>query len=93
MTADNVAQLVAEAKTPEEHEALATYFRGEAAANAAKVKQHEAMIASYKKTGGRPYQLWKQHCDTLIHSYRQAQQENEKLAAEHEKLAKEAKAN
>ncbi|HLE57048.1 MAG TPA: hypothetical protein VJB15_08195, partial [Rhodothermia bacterium] len=75
VTDDNLAQSIASATTAADHEALAAYFRGKAAESAERVKRHEAMIKSYEKIGGRPFQVWKPHCDSLIHTAREAQKD------------------
>jgi hypothetical protein len=90
VTAENVAERIAAAKTAADHEALAAYFRQQAAAQADKVKLHEDMLARYKKVGGKPYETMITHCQTLLGNYRQAQKEYEALAEEHAKMAKEA---
>ncbi len=87
VTDDNVTERIATAKTAADHAALASYFRARAEDSAARAKKHEAMLASYKKLDGRPYEIWKTHCESLIASFRASQKDYEKLAAEHQKLA------
>jgi hypothetical protein len=89
VTADTVAQRVATAKSAQNHEELAAYFRSQAAAMAADVKRHEAMLKSYDWVWGVGKELMRNHCQTLIASDHKAQQAFEALAQEHEKLAKE----
>jgi hypothetical protein len=90
VTAQNVAEKIAAAKTPADQEAIAAYYRSEAAAAAEKVKSHEAMMASYK-TFGKGGPGLADHCKTLIAQYRAAEQDYTKMAAEHEALAKAGK--
>lgn len=91
VTDDNVAERVASAQTAADHEALAAYFRGEAAKAGEKAKVHEDMLNSLRKVGGRTWPSWKTHCENLIKRFKEAQKDAQELAAEHERMAKEAK--
>jgi hypothetical protein len=91
VTDENVAERVASAQTAADHEALAAYFRAQAAAAGEKVKLHQNMLSSSaKKVAGKSWVSWEMHCQSLIRSYKNAQKEAEQLAADHERLAKEA---
>lgn len=91
VTDQNVAERIAAAKTPQEHEAIATFFKGQAAAAGEKVKEHQGMLASWKKaTSGRSLNVMRQHCEDAITSYKKLQKDYEALADEHEKMAKKA---
>lgn len=90
VTDDNVAERIAQAKTSADHEAIAEYYKAQAAVAAAKVKEHEAMLASYKNVAGTSLEIMRNHCKGLIQSYGQEQREYEALAKEHEKLAQAA---
>ena len=91
VTEQNVAERIAAAKTPQEHEAIATFFKGQAAAAGEKAKEHEAMLGSWKKsTSGRSLNVMRQHCEDAIASYKKLQKDYEALADEHEKMAKKA---
>ena len=90
VTGDNVAQRVATAKTAEDHEALAAYYRAQAADKAGQVKRHEAMLKSYENVAGTSKEVMRNHCQMLLQSYRRQQEEYEALAQEHERLAKSA---
>lgn len=89
ITEANVAEHVASAKTPADHQALATYFNGQASAAGDKAKSHERMLETVKKTG-RPSSAWKTHCKSLIKMYKNLQKDFESMAKEHEELAKKA---
>lgn len=91
VTDQNVAERIATAQTPADHQAIATYYKGLAADAAAKVKAHESMLASYEKVGGKGGVLSADHCKTLIKTYGDAESHYQKLAAEHEALAKAGK--
>jgi hypothetical protein len=92
ITDANVGQMMASAKTAAEHQALASYFKAQAAAAEQKVKEHEAWLADLKRAGGggKAYANSLPHCETLIASYRKTQQSYLSMAAEEEKLAKSA---
>ncbi len=87
VTNDTVAARIAAAKTATDHEAIAAYYRAQAAEKTEQVRQHEAMLKSYSKVAGVSKEIMRNHCETLINSYRRAQEASEGLATEHEKLA------
>jgi hypothetical protein len=88
ITEENVVQRLAAAKTADDQEALAAFYRSQATAAAAEVKRHEAMLKSYETVGGRSTVEMRKHCTRLIQSYKQQQKDNEDLAQEHQALAK-----
>ncbi len=84
VTDENVVERIAQAKTPAEHEAIAAYYKAQAAVAASKVKEHEAMVKAYSsKTMNR-------HCESLLQTYRAQQKDLEALAKDHEDMAKAA---
>ncbi len=92
VTEQNVAERVATAKTAPEHEAIAAFFKAQATAAGDKVKEHEAMLASWEKgTSGRSLNVMRQHCQDAIASYKKLQKDYTAMAAEQETLAKKAK--
>lgn len=88
ITDGNVAEHIASAKTGADHQAIAGYYRTEAAAEGERVKLHEAMLASYKQGGGKPYQNMIDHCNTLLGQSRKLQKDYATMAEMHETLAK-----
>ena len=90
VTEDNLAQKIETAKTAADHEAIAAFYQAKATASTEEAKRHEAMLASYKKIGGKMYQAWENHCKSLIQSYNKEAKDYEMLAKEHEKMAKAA---
>lgn len=81
VTDANVAEAIAAAKTPQDHEALAAYFRAQAAAQGEKVKLHEAMLKSWDKiVSGNSLVHMRQHCNDLIASSRKMQKAHEAMA-------------
>jgi hypothetical protein len=91
ITADNVAQYAASAKTAADYQALAAFYRSQASGQEKRVKEHEAMLASLEKQSGKTYQNLKAHCESIIGASRKLQKDYEAMGAEYEKLAKEAK--
>ncbi len=91
VTDQNVAERIASAKTAEDHHALAAYFKGQAAAAAGKVKEHEAMLASWQKTtAGGSLEVMRQHCKSAIAAQKKLQKDYEALAEAQEQAAKKA---
>jgi hypothetical protein len=91
VTEQNVAERIATMKTAQDHEAIAAFFKAQAAAAGEQVKIHEAMLASWKKSiSGHSLVTMTQHCEGLIASYKKLQKDNEALAEAHEKMAKAA---
>jgi hypothetical protein len=88
VTDANVSQMMASAKAPADYQALADFFTAQAADAAAKVKSHEAMLASVKAGGGKGSENFAPHCATLISSYKEAQKQYEALAAQYAAAAK-----
>lgn len=92
ITEDNVAQHIAAAKTPQDHQDIANFYTAQAAAAAAKVKLHQQMDSAYKSgQSGKTEAKFHEHCKDLIASYTREQKDNEALAKEHEAMAKAAK--
>jgi hypothetical protein len=90
VTAANVSDHIASAKTAADHEAIAGYFRSEAAAEGERVKTHEAMLESYKKSSGKPYLVMIDHCKAAIAKSRDLEKEYSKMAELHGQMAKAA---
>ena len=84
VTSENLNQMIAKAKTPADHEAIAAYYDGEAAENEKMVKLHRASENIYTKTTNVL------HCKALIRSYQQAAEQDKALAAWHRAMAKKA---
>lgn len=94
ITEANAGQMMADAKTAADHQALADYFKAQAAAEEKLVKYHEKWVADLKKSsggGGKFLANSLPHCETLLSSHRTAQKAYEDMAAEQAKLASSAK--
>jgi len=91
VTEQNVAERIATMKTPQDHEAIAAFFKAQAAAEGVKVKEHETMLASWKKTvAGRSLVNMIQHCESALAAHKKLQKDYEAMAAAHVTMAHEA---
>jgi endonuclease III len=88
----DMTQLVQNAKTHEDHEALAKHYDDAAQEAQAKLVEHEKLLEKYQ-TGsyGRQAQPLKNHCEFLVRTYKQAVESNKAMADVHRKMATEAK--
>lgn len=87
--------LIANARTPEDHERIAAYFRTEGEQLKAKQREHEEELAEYlKNPSSHPVPKWPtmdQHCRQLIFYYSKAAQKVFELADLHDEMAKKAR--
>ena len=89
----NMEEMIAAAKTPADHERLATMYDQEAAAAKARADEHRKMAAAYRKEGGAIVSKlhFDEHCDALVKSYTNAAQSYEALSKAERQMAKETK--
>jgi len=79
--------MIAKAKSPADHEAIAAYYDKEATEAEAKAEQHKKMADTYTKL--RPdYKPLPGHCRAEAKYYEGIATENRALAAAHRKMAK-----
>ena len=85
--------MITAAKTPAEHEKLATHYEQEAKAARAKAEEHRKMADAYRKAGGPLIEKlhFDQHCDALVKSYTATADEFDALAKAEREAAKEMK--
>lgn len=88
----SVEQMITEAKTPADHEAITAYYKKEAQEAHQKHAEHQKMSDSYAtipvlktKTGAVA------HCNTIAKKYEEIAKEYEALAKLHQAMAKPAK--
>jgi hypothetical protein len=79
ITEEQLPEKIEKATSAADHQALASYYRGEAQAAEKKVAEHETMAARYAGLTGK--RDWASHCSSLVAYYR-------KIAAEYQDLAK-----
>lgn len=88
----NIEQMITEAKSPADHEAIAAYYDQEAQAAHKKHEEHLQLKASYEKI---PHLASKTalpgHCNTIAMDYQKTAKEYEALAKAHRDMAKAAK--
>jgi uncharacterized membrane-anchored protein YhcB (DUF1043 family) len=90
--------LIANAKTPEDHQRLAKHFTAKAAQLEDDAKDHEALAAQYKANPNMHEmkhpgsQQTASHCATMARSLRKAAEDARKVASDHELMAKGAAA-
>lgn len=88
----SIEQLITEAKTPADHEAIAKYYDQEAQAAHKKHQEHLQLKSSYGKT---PHLASKtglpQHCEQIATSYDKIAKEYEALAKVHRDAAQSSK--
>jgi hypothetical protein len=78
------------ANTPEQHQALAAYYKGRAEDAKAEAKLHQGMALSYSAKGAGAGSGMQTHCANLTKAATQAATEYEALAAFHEAEARKA---
>ncbi len=81
VTAENLNQRVASARTSEDHEAIAAYYDNQASENQKMVVYHAGMANMFNK-GGHP-----SNCREMMKHYKAAADANKALAAEHRAMA------
>ncbi len=84
VTESNLTEMIKNAKTPAEHEAIAAFYDREAAANEERAKIHRNDANIYAKPG------MTLHCNNLARDFRRAAKEDKALAAAHREMAKKA---
>lgn len=86
ITDDNVAAAVADAKSAEDHQALAAFFTAKSKAALAEVENHKKMASALGK--GKQAPGWEAHCHSLMKTYQAQAEDYAGLAKEQEALAK-----
>jgi hypothetical protein len=89
VTDANLGEMIANAKTPADHEAIAAFYDKEAADAEAKAKLHHAVHKNYESFKMKPTEM-AHHCDELGKYFERGAAEAKALAAAHRAMAKEA---
>ena len=86
-------QQIEAARTRSDHETLAAYYNGEAAAARAKAAEHRKLGKSYQSqaASGRGGASMPSHCNALANNFDGAAVEFDGMAASHKQLAEQAK--
>jgi len=90
LTSKQAMAMIARAKTAQDHNKLACYYRAEARSETAKANSHEEMGKLYESYPRFKTEMM-EHCKKLVDEARQAAEADNQLAAEHEKIAAEVK--
>jgi len=87
----SIEQMINEAKTPADHEALAAFYDKQAQEAHQKHAEHQKMEEWYKKNPALNKSGFSFHCDRIAASYETTAKEYEELAKLHKEMAKSAK--
>ncbi|HXH51216.1 MAG TPA: hypothetical protein VNM47_17895 [Terriglobia bacterium] len=91
LTRKELNALIASARTPQDHERLASYFRGQARLAKENQADHEEMLLRYRENP-TSHRFTKSpspddHCRTLIRIFADEAQQNTALAEYHKRMA------
>jgi hypothetical protein len=89
----DLEKAITEAKTPADHEAIASYYDREAATAKAKAEEHRRLAETYRTlavSGRGQLQPMGLHCQQLAEIYERAAADNAALATAHRQMAQEA---
>jgi hypothetical protein len=85
----SIEQMITEAKTPEDHEAIAAFYEKEAQAAHQQHAEHQKMKDAYARVSGVKMPTGMvAHCDTVAKKYEEIAKEYEALAKSHKEMAK-----
>jgi hypothetical protein len=90
VTKANLAQTITDASTPADHEAIAGFFREEAADANKTADLHQHWADTYRKVKIAKPVYMAEMCDNLAADFRKTATDANQLAAMHETMAKEA---
>ena len=85
----NLEQMIANAKTPADHEAIAKYYDQQAAKANEQVQWHQKLLKAYM--ANPRFSTMQMHCSRLVDFYKNEAKEDRKLAQEHREMATSAK--
>lgn len=87
----SIEQMIAGAKTPADHEAIAAYYDQEARDMHEKHAKHQKMEEFYQKNPAMNKAGFSFHCDRIALNFQEAAKNYEDLAKLHREMAKPAK--
>jgi hypothetical protein len=90
VTDDNLNQMIASAKTPADHEAIAAYYEQQAADDKKKATLHREVAATYRKLNIAKPVYMANMCDNIAAMWEKAAGDTENLAKAHQAMAKAA---
>src|SRR5207244_869229 len=86
----DLEKAVTGARTPADHEAIASYYERESATAQAKAAEHRKMEETYRTLSGKGHFRMEEHCHQLVQHYEGLAADNAALAAAHRQMAREA---
>jgi len=93
MSKKQIAILTAQAKTPDDHQKIADYYRGESKRLLAESYKHVSMGAEYARNPVKGVLNLSNHCAWLAKSLKAESVKDSQLADQHEQMAKAAEQN
>jgi hypothetical protein len=95
LTKKELKALIASAKTRDDHQKLADYYKAQTERSQAEAKDHDEMAAAYQKNPSpmavkHPEAFGEGHCHEMARRFREAAAQAQELAAMHEDIAKAA---
>jgi hypothetical protein len=95
LTKKELKALIASAKTKDDHQKLADYYKAETVRLEAEAKDHDEMAEAYKKNPSpmavkHPEAIGEGHCHEMARRFRETAAQAQELAAMHEDMAKAA---
>lgn len=90
VTNGNLDQAISDARTPADHEAIAVFYRQEAADANKTADLHERSADTYRRVKIPKPVYMAEMCDNLAADFRKTATDANKLAATHEQMAKQA---
>lgn len=93
LTKKELKALIASAKTKDDHQKLADYYKSETERLEAEAKDHDEMAEAYKKNPSpmavkHPEAFGEGHCHEMARRFREAAAKAQELAAMHEDMAR-----
>ena len=89
----SIEKMIATAKTASDHEAIANYYKQQAAEARSKADMHKKMAEQYSMSGignQATKTHFHQHCEALVRSYQTEANEYDALAKAHQDMAAKA---
>ncbi len=94
LTKKQLNTLIASAKTPAEHNRIATYYQAKSADFLAQAKEHESMVAAYKAntflSSDKNRASTIDHCEYFVTTFNALAGNSQELAKLHQRMASEA---
>jgi hypothetical protein len=90
VTDDNLNQMIADAKTPADHDAVAAYYEQEAAGARKKAELHKGSADTYRKLKIAKPVYMAEMCDGIAAGFEKTAKDADNLAKMHHEMAKKA---